>query len=340
VIPELFLDDVRATPSTLRGLANSLDDGLVAAPDLDGRRVVFLGMGSSRYATSLPVAIARSRGLDVVAELASAEMGTAPGEGVLAVAISASGGSAETLAAAARHRADGSHVVALTEASNSELVDVAREARPLMAGPEVSQIACRSYAHTVAVLLSWTDTWTDATPRAAADCRRAADALEHLHATAGNWVPQVADALDGPHGVVSVAPAERFGTPLQGALMVRELVHRPADSGETGDWTHVDVYLTKSLDYRCLLHAGSAWDDKAVTLLRERQARFVTVGAGRGGTDYSGADAAVRYPHDDDPRVAAIVETVVLEMVSAHWWSQVGGAASQPDPAGAQPVSL
>ena len=54
--------------------------------------------------------------------------------------------------------------------------------------------------------------------------------------------------------MVTIAPAERIGTALQGALMVREGPRRGSDAGETGDWSHVDVYLTKTMDYRALLH--------------------------------------------------------------------------------------
>jgi len=321
VNPDGFLADIQQTPHSLKHLADALDGAMVSAPDLSDRRVVLLGMGSSRFATSLPVAIGRSRGLDVIAEFASAELGTAAGQGVLAVAVSASGGSKETLLAAERHRSGESHVVALTEASESALVELAHEARPLLAGAEDGGVACRSYAHTVAVLLAWVDAWTGSDARAADDCRRAAEALSTLHADLDNWLPEVAAALDGPHGVVTIAPAERIGTALQGALMVREGPRRGSDAGETGDWSHVDVYLTKTMDYRALLHSGSAWDAEALTWMRDRKSTFVTVGPGRPGTDYSGAAFALRYPYDNDVRVATIVETAVLELVAQRWWA-------------------
>ena len=40
--------------------------------------------------------------------------------------------------------------------------------------------------------------------------------------------------------------------------MVREGPRRAADGCETGDWNHVDVYLTKTLDYRALMFTGIA----------------------------------------------------------------------------------
>ena len=39
--------------------------------------------------------------------------------------------------------------------------------------------------------------------------------------------------------------------------MVRESPRRPADACETGDWSHLDVYPTKTRDYRTPLLPGS-----------------------------------------------------------------------------------
>jgi hypothetical protein len=78
----------------------------------------------------------------------------------------------------------------------------------------------------------------------------------------------------------------------------------------------VDVYLTKTLDYRALLLTGSRWDDQALDWLRKRGSTFVAVGAG-----IEGATAVVRYPDDDDPEVALVTETLVAELVAARWWT-------------------
>ena len=66
---------------------------------------------------------------------------------------------------------------------------------------------------------------------------------------------------------------------MQGALMVREGPRRAADGCETGDWNHVDVYLTKTLDYRALLFSGSRFDSDALKWMRDRHSHVVTVGA-------------------------------------------------------------
>ena len=78
----------------------------------------------------------------------------------------------------------------------------------------------------------------------------------------------------------------------------------------------MDVYLTKSLDYRALLLTGSRWDDQALDWMRQRRSTVVTVGAGA-----DGAAAVVRYDGDEDPEVALATETLVAELVAARWWT-------------------
>ena len=131
------------------------------------------------------------------------------------------------------------------------------------------------------------------------------------------FVPGWQTLLGGPNGSWLIAPAERMGNALQGALMVREGPRRAADGCETGDWNHVDVYLTKALDYRALVFTGSRFDGDAVRWMRERRSTFVAVGG-----HLPGAAHELRYPNDDDPLVALLTEVLVPELVAAHWWLQ------------------
>jgi hypothetical protein len=93
--------------------------------------------------------------------------------------------------------------------------------------------------------------------------------------------------------------------------MFREGPRLAADACETGDWLHVDVYLTKPLDYRAVRFAGSRFDDDVARWIDERGGRLLSVGAVAGG---------VRYRGDDDPDVALLAETLVPEVVAADVW--------------------
>ena len=112
------------------------------------------------------------------------------------------------------------------------------------------------------------------------------------------------------------APARRFASAQQSALMVREGPRRPSTACETGDWNHVDVYLTKTLDYRLLLLAGSRSDAELLTWTSDRRSTVVAVGA-----DRESAALSVRYRHDGEDDVRLLAETFVAELVAQHWWA-------------------
>jgi fructoselysine-6-P-deglycase FrlB-like protein len=314
--PALYLADLEAKPAALAALGDALRaadpwDALPAAPP---RRVVLLGMGSSRYAACLAALRLRAAGIDAVAEYASAEAGWPADRGTLVVAISASGESAESIAAAARHRGT-SRLVALTDRPKSTIATMADLVVPLQAGEERGGVACRSFQHT-GLLLRALEARLGGRPVALpALCERVAVATADLLARRDDWLPPLDRALDGRDGPYLLAPVERLASAEQGALMIREGPRRPAVACETGDWSHVDAYLAKTLDYRALLFAGSRWDGQAVDWLRRRGSTLVAVGG-----DISGATATVRYSGDADPDLACHAEIVVPEILAATWW--------------------
>ncbi|GAA4209186.1 SIS domain-containing protein [Microbispora amethystogenes] len=307
----LFGEDLEAKPAALEALARQLDagdpfEGLARRFD----RMVFLGMGSSRYAAGVAAGRLRAAGVDAVAEYASAARGTPPGPRTAAVVVSASGGSRETLDALARH-AGRSFVVALTNRPGSPVTEGADLVVPMLAGEERGGVACRTFQHTLALLL----TLAEGSVAVAGLVRRAAEATADLLERRPEWLADAVALLDGPHGVYTIAPAERLSSAEQSALMFREGPRRQADACETGDWAHVDVYLTKTCDYRAVLFPGSRYDDQAMEWIRQRGSRVLTVGG-----EAEGQAAAVRYRHDDDPDVTLLTETLVPELVAAALW--------------------
>ena len=91
--------------------------------------------------------------------------------------------------------------------------------------------------------------------------------------------------------------------------MFREGPRLQADACETGDWLHVDVYLTKPLAYRAVMCTGSRFDADVERWLEQRGGRAVRVGVG-----------GIRYRGDDDPDVALLTETLVPELLAADVW--------------------
>lgn len=314
--PDLFRADLAAKPAALRDLASALrvDNPWAMAGAWPGRvRLVLLGMGSSHYANAIAAGRLRQHGFDAVAVLASSSLLPRVDEDTVVVAVSASGGSAETLAAA-DHYAGTCPLVAITNVPGSAITGRAEATVDMRAGEERGGVACRSFQHTLALWLDLERRLTGS-PDTARLLEHAADASADLLERADVWLPSVRDHLVGPDGTAFVAPAHRLSSAQQSALMLRECPRLPAIACETGDWSHVDVYLTKTQDYRMALLAGSPWEPELLRWTRERDATVVAIGA-----DVADARATVRYRHDDDDDVRLLSEVMVAELVAADLW--------------------
>jgi fructoselysine-6-P-deglycase FrlB-like protein len=309
-----FLTDLEAKPSRLRTLADDLPGDPWPLRERPAN-VVLLGLGSSRYAALAAAARLRARGVHAVAEYAGATAAAPGGPGTLAVGISASGETAETVEALGRHARARSATVALTEAAGaSALRDAADAVVGLSAGPEAGGVACRTYLHTLVRLLQLeAQLVADRVVDLADDARRAADAIDDLLARRPEWLDGVADHVGaGPSFLL--APAARFANAAQGALMLREGPRLHATACESADWLHVDVYLTKPFGdrYRAVLFAGAEADDEIRRWLHERGSTWVEVGAG-----------ALAYPGDGVERVRLLTEVLVPELAAATLWRAV-----------------
>lgn len=331
--PARFTEDLNRLPETLLGLAEALEAGLPGLAEAErlgaeaaaraGRapRVLILGMGSSNYAADIVAREAREAGASVVAELASTRALPPAAEDLIVVAVSATGGSVEVLDAVSRYAGAG-RLIAVTNREGSKLEGLAEFTIGQHAGAEVSGIASRSFRHTLLVLRALVAALhapghpvrerLGGLPGLA---RAGAAASQALLSTAADWAAPVTQALTAPMGAWVLAPVERFSSARQSALMMREVPRRAAFASETGDWSHVDVYLTKTQDYRALVFAGSAWDAQALDWMTQRGSTWVSVGG-----ELPGAVETLRFPGDEDPRVAQLAEVLVAEHVAARWF--------------------
>ena len=313
--PLAYLADLQTKPRWLDLLADrfALGNPWASAPS-DVDRVLMLGMGSSGYAAADAARDLRVAGFDAAFEPSSADGSWPPDPHLLVIAISASGESAETLDAIERYRGR-SPVVALTNAPDSALGKAADLVVELLAGDETGGVACRTFQHTGLVLRALEAHLTGIGEDLAVLTRATAHATAELLRTSGDWLPEIAATLASPNGLFLIAPAERLASAQQGALMVREGPRLPAVACETGDWAHVDVYLTKTLDYRAIVFPGSRWDVGAIDWLQKRGSTFVAVGG-----EVAGSARSIRYAGDDDPDVARYTEGLVPELLAAWWW--------------------
>ncbi|HWH92559.1 MAG TPA: SIS domain-containing protein [Baekduia sp.] len=316
--PDGFLADVLDEPATLARVLEQADVTALANHIDDARLVVLLGMGSSRFAALTAAARLNARGVPTVVEYASTDLAAAPGRDVLAIGISASGTSAETVAALARHHGTSRTVALTNHPDGGELGAVADLVVGLNAGAEAGGVACKTFQATLATLLLATGIPVEALHPAVAAQQALLDARHE-------WLAPLLDLLEGAHSVYALAPASRISSSLQSALMLREGPRIPADATETGDWSHVDVYLTKYPNYRALMFGGSPYDAAALDWIAQRGAQIVAVGR-----PVPGAAQQIPFPHADDPLVAALVDVTVAELAAATWWRRRLDAGQMP----------
>ncbi len=312
--PALYLADLEHKPATLRAAAEMIESNEWRWPIADPRRVVLIGMGSSLYAAQVAARRMRRGGIVAIAESGSAECTLPVRRDDLVIGISAGGSSIETNTLFATCAS--ATTVALTNTPGSAITDAAEHVVPLHAEAERGGVACRSYTHTLVALLQLEQQLTGMDLALADAVDRAADATQHLLETRGEWLEGAIDVVDGPAGSWMIAPLERLASAMQSALMMRECPRRAAVGCETGDWSHVDVYLTRTLDYRAVVFPGSLWDEPAAQWLTDRAATVLSVGSG-----FRGARSTVRYPGDEHPLVRLLAETTVVELIAAHMWA-------------------
>ncbi len=311
--PDGFLRDILAAPGRLEACLDAYAASSALHDVADARRVVMIGMGSSRFAALPATALIRSRGVDAVAELASTGLPTLPSADLVAIGVSASGSTPETVEALARHRGR-SRTVAVTNDPHGELATVADVVLPLHAGTEEGGVACLTFQATLAVLQLLAGAITGAGPTVD-ELRPSVGAAAALRDGRGNWLDELAERVGAATATYAIAPAERLSSALQSALMLREGPRLTADATETGDWLHVDVYLSKRSGYTALLFPGSRFDGGVMAYARHRGSAIVAVGR-----DVEGAAQTVPVSGADAPLVSLLVETAVAELVAAELW--------------------
>ena len=315
-----LLEDVVAAPDTIARLLDAYAerggplDAVPTAP-LTGARIVFSGLGSSRFAALDAATLLRANGLAAWVEYASTPDPSPPGEDVIFVAISASGRTPEVIDAIERHRGT-SLVIGVTNDPAGRVGVDANVVLPLFAGEERSGISCRTFQATNAVLALLAGRLGGGAPRGV-DLHPAIDALARIIGSRSTWVAPAADLFDGGDRIGIIAGALEQGIAEQAALMFREGPRLAAAAHDAGDWLHTAIY-TALPGYRALMFGGTAYDETLVRTIRGRGGEVLAVGDA-----LPGATRAIRAPVTNGPARRLTLSTIA-DLVAAELWARSG----------------
>lgn len=289
-------------------LAHSLATQKYQWPDLSGQSLVFMGMGSSAFAAQSIVTRLQACGTSATFTLSSNPTPPQASTAKTLIAISATGNSVETNAAF--DAASGyKEKIWVTNAAARGSLTVA-----MNAGSETGGVASLSYLATHVALLRLSESLGCITGLEKS-INLAADAIADIYSRKEVWLPELINHIKSPTGSYYIAPADRLCNAQQSALMMRESPRLPSVACETGDWSHIDVYLTKTLDYRAILFPGSIWEDQLFKWTQERGTKVLTIGF-----DHPYATISLRYKNDSDPLVRLLAETTFAEILGQHLW--------------------
>ena len=289
-------------------LAHKLSTQKFQWPNLSGQSLVFMGMGSSAFAAQSIVTRLQACGSNATFTLSSNPTPPQASTAKTLIAISATGNSVETNAAF--DAASGyKEKIWLTNAAPRGSQTVA-----MNAGEETGGVASLSYLATHVALLRLLESLGCITGLEKS-IDLAAMAIADIYSRKDAWLPEIINHIKSPAGSYYIAPADRLCSAQQSALMMRESPRLPSVPCETGDWSHIDVYLTKTLDYRAILFPGSIWEDQLFKWMQERGSKVLAIGF-----DHPHATSSLRYKNDSDPLVRLLAETTFAEILAQHLW--------------------
>lgn len=226
-----FAEGIDAQPAVLARSAAVVQAALPEIEPLrDGALVGLIGIGASEHIARSAAFTWRAAGLRAVATPASdLMMGGHPLLDV-GVALSESGRSAETVAAASRLKA---HKVGVTNAAQSPLAEVTDELLLLDSGPD-SPVYTTGYTATLQAIGMLGEHWAGAASDWSSLPGRVSDVLER----SSDVVEAVVDAFDKARIIDVIGSGVAAASAGEGALVLREAARAHTAAHETYNYLH------------------------------------------------------------------------------------------------------
>ena len=349
--PHFMLKEIYEQPlvvaQTLRSYLQRMEERVtLPIPDFDLseiRRLTIVACGTSFYAgmvakywfeqfARVPVDI------DVASEFRYREPVMEPGG--LALFISQSGETADTLAALHHARAEGQKVAVVVNVPTSTMAREADLLLPTHAGPEIGVASTKAFTCQLAVLAALAANVARAKGRLSDDEERAivahlAEAPAALnHALAQeDAIAAIAPVVAAARDVLYLGRGTDYPLALEGALKLKEISYIHAEGYAAGEMKHGPIALIDDLVPVIVIAPSGPLFDKTVSNMQEvraRGGRVILFSDERGvAAAGEGCVATIAMP-EVHPLIAPLVYAIPVQLLAYHVAVAKGTDVDQP----------
>jgi glucosamine--fructose-6-phosphate aminotransferase (isomerizing) len=306
------------------------------------RRVHFVACGTSCHAAMVAGRLAdKFTGLDVRVEAASEYRygNVTCDDHTLAVFVSQSGETADTLAAARLVRAKGARCLAVTNAVNSSLAREVGSVLELRAGPEIGVAATKTFIGQLAaltLLVLWLGKKTGRLPREkelrlTEELSRLPLKLEKILGQ-GETLRKMAKGCKDAYGFLFIGRGASHAIGLEGALKLKEISYVHAEAHAAGEMKHGPIAI---LDVHLPVVAVVPKDDlyeKTLSNIQEARARNAPIIAiaSEGDEDIQRFSDDYFLIPETENELTPFLTVVPLQLFAYHLASLLGREIDRP----------
>jgi glucosamine--fructose-6-phosphate aminotransferase (isomerizing) len=260
--------------------------------------------------------------------------------GGVALFISQSGETADTLAALRYARTQGQHIVSLVNQPESSMARESDAMLEKMAGPEIGVASTKAFTAQLAVLACFALALARA--RGTIDAAREGEITAHLAEVPARIaellmdeaaIDTLAKTLTEARDVLYLGRGTSYPLALEGALKLKELSYIHAEGYAAGELKHGPIALIDEQMPVIVVAPRDELFEKTVSNVQEvmaRGGRVIMISDAAGiATLGSGAVAAIRLP-ECDPFVAPILYAIPLQLLAYYVAVHKGTDVDQP----------
>jgi glucosamine--fructose-6-phosphate aminotransferase (isomerizing) len=218
------------------------------------RRVQFVACGTSYYATLVARDIMESldANIDIMVEVASEYRyrNVRGGDDTLAVFVSQSGETADTLAAARIAKARGTHCIALTNVRGSTIDREVEHTILSLAGPEIGVAATKTFMGQISLLsllvmhlLKERGTLSASDEARLIGGLRSLPALQQSVLEREDEIKSLAEKYRNSKGFFFIGRRECVPLTMEGALKLKEIAYLPSEAYAAGEMKHGPIAM-------------------------------------------------------------------------------------------------